>query len=157
VAWRALSDPALPDVGEEASGGGGMGGVTTAKLPTTPCARVMLEPAMAGAACRSWRMAPLCSACVSRVCTSSAPYRRKLKLKAKSESVYRGQGESLVPLYTRESVSLSLSRSLKAFHHIVASSAGTVGAFKTGFDTVNLHPPTAPYPSVESTANLAST
>jgi hypothetical protein len=28
---------------------------------------------------------------------------------------------------------------LKAFHHIVASSAETIGAFNTGFDTVNLH------------------
>jgi hypothetical protein len=31
---------------------------------------------------------------------------------------------------------------LKDVHHIVASSAETVGAFKTGCDTVNLHGPT---------------
>jgi len=29
------------------------------------------------------------------------------------------------------------------FHHIVVSSAETIGAFNTGFDTVNLHRPTA--------------
>jgi hypothetical protein len=28
---------------------------------------------------------------------------------------------------------------LKAVHHIVASSAETVGAFNTGFEAVNLH------------------
>jgi hypothetical protein len=28
---------------------------------------------------------------------------------------------------------------LKAFHHIVASSAEIVGAFNTGFETFNLH------------------
>jgi hypothetical protein len=31
---------------------------------------------------------------------------------------------------------------LKAVLHIVASSAETIGAFNTGFDTVNLHRPT---------------
>jgi len=31
---------------------------------------------------------------------------------------------------------------LKAFHHIIVSSAETTGTFNTGFDTVNLHRPT---------------
>jgi len=31
---------------------------------------------------------------------------------------------------------------LKAVHHILASSAETIGAFNTGLDTVNLHRPT---------------
>jgi len=31
---------------------------------------------------------------------------------------------------------------LKAVHHILASSAETIGAFNTGFDTVILHRPT---------------
>jgi hypothetical protein len=30
---------------------------------------------------------------------------------------------------------------LKAFQHIVASSAETIGAFNAGFETVNLHRP----------------
>jgi len=33
--------------------------------------------------------------------------------------------------------------SLNAFHHILVSSAETISAFITGFDTVNLHRPTA--------------
>ena len=31
---------------------------------------------------------------------------------------------------------------LKAVHHILVSSADTIGAFNTDFDTVNLHRPT---------------
>jgi len=31
---------------------------------------------------------------------------------------------------------------LKAFHHIIVSSAETMGGFNTGFETVNLHHPT---------------
>jgi hypothetical protein len=33
-------------------------------------------------------------------------------------------------------------QSLKALHHIVASSAETTGAFNLGFDILNLHRPT---------------
>jgi hypothetical protein len=37
---------------------------------------------------------------------------------------------------------LKLNAKLKAFHHIIASSAETIRVFNTGFDTVNLHCPT---------------
>jgi len=44
---------------------------------------------------------------------------------------------------------------LKAVHHILASSAETIGAFNTGFDTVNLHRPTAA--AVDPYANPVAT
>ena len=69
---------------------------------------------------------------------------------AQSVSVEKGTGAPPLPalaqvrcvrvwMASAKRHKLKLSQQLKAAHHIIVSSGETVGAFNTGFVTVNLH------------------